>query len=153
MGGVPGHVALGQRTGVRGACGSRVDRRSRGQETYISPWENGCAESFNARLRDELLDHKIVIESWRRHCSGHMPRWVIFRHAPASCPRSPEGRCATSIGCPGQASVAHRPSLKLTSNPAQWGRSGSARPVARGTERARRTSRFSSARNRKGEQT
>ena len=41
-----------------------------------SPWENGYIESFNARLRDELLngeifytlrEAKIVIESWRRH--------------------------------------------------------------------------------------
>ena len=24
-----------------------------------SPWENGCIESFNARLRDELLDGEI----------------------------------------------------------------------------------------------
>ena len=41
-----------------------------------SPWENGFIESFNARLRDELLDGEtfytlakaqIVIESWRRH--------------------------------------------------------------------------------------
>jgi putative transposase len=41
-----------------------------------SPWENGFIESFNARLRDELLDcdifyslaeARIVIKSWRRH--------------------------------------------------------------------------------------
>jgi transposase InsO family protein len=41
-----------------------------------SPWENGFIESFNARLRDELLDGEIfyslkeaqvIIESWRRH--------------------------------------------------------------------------------------
>jgi hypothetical protein len=41
-----------------------------------SPWENGYVESFNARLRDELLDGEIfyslreaevVIESWRPH--------------------------------------------------------------------------------------
>src|ERR671912_2609986 len=41
-----------------------------------SPWENGFIESFNARLRDELLDREVfyslreaevVIESWRRH--------------------------------------------------------------------------------------
>ena len=41
-----------------------------------SPWENGYVESFDARLRDELLDGEIfytlreaqiVIESWRRH--------------------------------------------------------------------------------------
>jgi hypothetical protein len=40
------------------------------------PWENGYVESFNARLRDELLDGEIfytlreaqiVIESWRGH--------------------------------------------------------------------------------------
>lgn len=30
--------------------------------TYVepgSPWENGCVESFNARLRDELLNDEI----------------------------------------------------------------------------------------------
>ena len=41
-----------------------------------SPWENGFVESFNSRLRDELLDGEIFyslqeaqveIESWRRH--------------------------------------------------------------------------------------
>src|SRR5829696_7618553 len=41
-----------------------------------SPWENGYVESFNARLRDELLngeifyslrEAQIIIESWRRH--------------------------------------------------------------------------------------
>ena len=47
-----------------------------------SPWENGFIESFNARLRDELLDGeifhtlaeaKIVIESWRRHFNTVRP--------------------------------------------------------------------------------
>jgi hypothetical protein len=47
-----------------------------------SPWENGYIESFNARLRDELLDGEIytlreaqiVIESWRRHYNiGYKP--------------------------------------------------------------------------------
>jgi putative transposase len=41
-----------------------------------SPWENGYIESFNARLRDELLngeifyslrEARIIIGSWRRH--------------------------------------------------------------------------------------
>jgi len=41
-----------------------------------SPWENGYCESFNSKLRDELLsgeifytlkEAKIVIEGWRRH--------------------------------------------------------------------------------------
>jgi putative transposase len=47
-----------------------------------SPWENGFVESFNARLRDELLDGEIfyslkeaqiVIESWRRHFNTDPP--------------------------------------------------------------------------------
>ena len=47
-----------------------------------SPWENGYIESFNARLRDELLDGEIfyslkeaqiVIESWRRHYNAVRP--------------------------------------------------------------------------------
>ena len=41
-----------------------------------SPWENGYNESFNGKLRDELLDReifctlheaKVLIERWRRH--------------------------------------------------------------------------------------
>ncbi len=41
-----------------------------------SPWENGDCESFNGKLRDELLNGEIfyslkeahvVIEQWRRH--------------------------------------------------------------------------------------
>ena len=41
----------------------------------VSPWENGYVESFNARLRDELLggeifyslrEAQVIIESWRR---------------------------------------------------------------------------------------
>src|SRR5262249_54425221 len=47
-----------------------------------SPWENGYIESFNARLRDELLDGEIfytlreaqiIIESWRRHYNTIRP--------------------------------------------------------------------------------
>ena len=47
-----------------------------------SPWENGFIESFNARLRDELLDGeifyslaeaRIVVESWRRHNNAKRP--------------------------------------------------------------------------------
>ena len=51
-----------------------------------SPWENGFIESFNARLRDELLDGEIfyslreaqiVIESWRRHYNAVRPHASI----------------------------------------------------------------------------
>ena len=57
-----------------------------------SPWENGFIESFNARLRDELLnceifytlrEAQIVIESWRRHYNTVRPHASIGYRAPA----------------------------------------------------------------------
>ena len=57
-----------------------------------SPWENGYIESFNARLRDELLDGeifytlkeaKIVVESWRRHYNAVRPHASLGYRAPA----------------------------------------------------------------------
>src|SRR5262245_58292089 len=51
-----------------------------------SPWENGYIDSFNARLRDELLngeifytlrEAQIVIESWRRHYNTIRPHASI----------------------------------------------------------------------------
>jgi transposase InsO family protein len=73
-----------------------------------SPWENGYVESFNARLRDELLDGEIfytlreaqiVIESWRAAqlqatCTGSV-RTSLRRVA----------GCATSTGFAGHASA------------------------------------------------
>ena len=66
------------------------------QTAYItpgSPWENGYIESFNARLRDELLDGEIffsleearivVIESWRRHYNAVRPYRALRYRAPA----------------------------------------------------------------------
>ena len=47
-----------------------------------SPWENGYVESFNGKLRDELLareqfdtllEAKILIERWRRHFNAVRP--------------------------------------------------------------------------------
>ena len=57
-----------------------------------SPWENGYVESFNARLRDELLDGEIfftlkeaqiVIESWRRHYNAIRPHASLGYRPPA----------------------------------------------------------------------
>ena len=57
-----------------------------------SPWENGFIESFNSRVRDELLDGeifyslaeaKIVIESWRRHYNTVRPHGSLGYKPPA----------------------------------------------------------------------
>ena len=52
-----------------------------------SPWENGNVESFNGKLRDELLNGEIfytlqvahvIIEGWRREYNTFRPtaRWL-----------------------------------------------------------------------------
>lgn len=82
-----------------------------------SPWENGYIESFNARLRDELLngeifyslaEAKIVIESWRRHYNTKRPHSSLGYRPPApeviSWPASPSGAAS-----PATPAVAPRP--------------------------------------------
>ena len=57
-----------------------------------SPWENGYCESFNAKLRDELLngeifyslkEAKIIIEGWRRHYNTVRPHSSLGYRPPA----------------------------------------------------------------------
>ena len=57
-----------------------------------SPWENGYCESFNARLRDELLngeifyspkEAQIVIEEWRKHYNTARPHSALGYRPPA----------------------------------------------------------------------
>ena len=57
-----------------------------------SPWENGCVESFNGKLRDEFLDGeifytlreaKIMIEKWRRHYNEVRPHSSLGYKPPA----------------------------------------------------------------------
>ena len=57
-----------------------------------SPWENGFCESFNARLRDELLNREvfyrleaaqIVIEEWRKHYNTVRPHNALGYKPPA----------------------------------------------------------------------
>ena len=65
------------------------------QTAYIepgSPWENGFIESFNARLRDELLngeifyslkEAQILIEHWRKHYNTRRPHSSLGYRPPA----------------------------------------------------------------------
>ena len=57
-----------------------------------SPWEIGYCESFNARLRDELLngeifytlkEAQIIIEQWRRHYNTVRPHSALGYRPPA----------------------------------------------------------------------
>jgi len=124
MRGVPGHVrsdngpefvAKAVRDWI-GAVGAKT--------AYIepgSPWENGYCESFNSKLRDELLDGEIfytleearvIIENWRRcyneirpHSSlGYRPtaQRVLMPARPATQPEP---------ASPAAPSLAQRPTL------------------------------------------
>jgi putative transposase len=57
-----------------------------------SPWENGYNESFNGKLRDELLngeifytlkEAKVLIEQWRRYYNTVRPHSALGYRAPA----------------------------------------------------------------------
>ena len=57
-----------------------------------SPWENGYAESFNGKLRDELLrtevfnslrEAQVLIEQWRRHYNTVRPHSSLGYRPPA----------------------------------------------------------------------
>ena len=57
-----------------------------------SPWENGYIESFNGKLRDELLNReifttlqeaKVLIEQWRREYNQVRPHSAKGYHPPA----------------------------------------------------------------------
>ena len=57
-----------------------------------SPWENGYCESFNSKLRDELLngeifysltEAKIIIEAWRRYYNTERPHSSLGYKPPA----------------------------------------------------------------------
>ena len=88
------------------------------QTLYIepgSPWENGYVESFNGKLRDELLDReifytlqeaKVLIERWRQHYNRFRPHSSLGYRPPA-----PE---AIQIEPPGAGSFTPNLALGLT---------------------------------------
>lgn len=75
----------------------RKTLRESGSETLFiepgSPWENGYAESFNGKLRDECLnlellaslkEAQIVIENWRRTYNQTRPHSALDYQTPAA---------------------------------------------------------------------
>ena len=93
--GIPGHIRSDNgsefiATAVRdwiAAVGAKTAYIEKG-----SPWENGYIESFNGKLRDELLNGEIfyslreaqvVIEQWRRHYNAIRPHSSLGYRPPA----------------------------------------------------------------------
>lgn len=83
--GVPGHIRSDNGPGIRCQSGTGLDpccRRQNRLHRAGQSWEDGYIESFNARMRDELLngelfyslkEAQIIVENWRRHYNGIRP--------------------------------------------------------------------------------
>lgn len=84
-----------------------------------SPWENGYCESFNSKLRDELLngelfyslaEARIVVECWRQHYNTRRPHSALGYRPPAPaavvCPAAP-----TQPASPAISTVAVKPTM------------------------------------------
>lgn len=86
-----------------------------------SPWENGYVESFNGKLRDELLNGEIfysvkeaqvLIESWRRHYNTVRPHSSLGYRPPA-----PEATAVGSGGSAAAVGTGHCAALRAQSPP------------------------------------
>jgi transposase InsO family protein len=71
-----------------------------------SPWENGYIESFNGKLRDELLDReifdtlleaKVLIERWREEYNTVRPHSSLGYRAPALETILPSTTCSATL--------------------------------------------------------
>jgi transposase InsO family protein len=86
-----------------------------------SPWENGYCESFNSKLRDELLngeifytlaEARIIIESWRQHYNEVRPHSSLGYKPPApKVLTSPRPAAHIQSAPPGALSLAWPPIL------------------------------------------
>jgi putative transposase len=74
-----------------------------------SPWENGYIESFNARLRDELLngetfytlaEARLIVESWRRFYNTLRPHGSLGYSPPAPEVFIPQSARAAALSQP-----------------------------------------------------
>ena len=95
MRGVPGHVRSDNGPEFVAKAVQDWIRAVGAKTAYIepgSPWENGYCESFNSKLRDELLDGEIfytleearvIIENWRRHYNEVRPHSSLGYKPPA----------------------------------------------------------------------
>jgi putative transposase len=93
--GVPGHIRSDNGPEFVAKAVQEWISAVGGKTAYIapgSPWENGYIESFNGRLRDELLDRelfdtlwevKVLVERWRQTYNRIRPHSALGYRPPA----------------------------------------------------------------------
>ena len=76
----------------RYAIGSLPSALKRPTSSLANPWGNGYWQSFNSKLRDELLngetffslaEAQVLIEAWRRHFNAVRPHSALEYRPPA----------------------------------------------------------------------
>lgn len=85
-----------------------------------SPWENGYCESFNSKLRDELLNSeifyslaeaKVIIEAWRRYYNTERPHSSLGYKPPApeaiAWPSKPAGSLPPAVQAMAEKPIMH----------------------------------------------
>ena len=72
-----------------------------------SPWENGYVESFNGKLRDELLNREIfytlteaqvLLERWRKHYNTQRPHSALGYRSPVPMAVKPRSNLTKTAG-------------------------------------------------------
>ena len=114
----------------------------RGAKTlYIapgSPWENAYSETFNSRLRDELLDRevfetlkeaKVIVEDHRLDYNHRRPHSSLGYRTPAEFAADPD-QAGGRFAPPGRRHADPRPRTLITSGPEFGGRLPSLRQGA-----------------------
>ena len=93
--GAPEHIRPDNGAAFTATAGREWLSAARVRTLFIepgSPWENGYNESFNGKLRDELLngeifytlkEAQILIEQWRRHYNTVRPHSSLGYRSPA----------------------------------------------------------------------
>ncbi len=93
--GIPGHVRSDNGSEFAATAVKRWINGVGATTAFIepgSPWENGYVESFNGKMRDELLnmevfntiaEAKVLIEQWRRHYNTVRPHSSLRYRPPA----------------------------------------------------------------------
>ena len=89
------------------------------------PWENGYIESFNGKLRDELLnveifdtllEAKVLIERWRREYNTFRPHSSLGYRPPAPEAILPLAACSATLRSPPREedeSLTHRKARRI----------------------------------------
>ena len=84
--GVPEHIRSDNGTEFTARAVREWLARVGAKTLYIkpgSPWENGYVESFNGKLRDELLEVQVLTEQYRRTCNQIRPHSSLGFRPPA----------------------------------------------------------------------